>query len=69
MTTEAEARQTLIEVAYDLLAETLYELGVNSPDHDDYRGRPLTGVEIDDLTKKLFRVSQTLKTAQSLSTV
>ena len=69
MATEAEAREVLIETSYDLLSEVLYELSVNDPDHDDYRGRPITGVEIEDIVKKLYRVSSTLKTAQSLSPV
>jgi hypothetical protein len=62
MTIEAEARQTLITVSQELLEDIVSDL--SSSDQ-----RPLTGQELEDMTRKLYRVTSTLKTAQSLSTV
>ena len=69
MATEAEAREVLIVTSREILYDVVAELANTIPDEYTPNPRPLTGVEIDDLIKKLYRVSQTLKTAQSLSTV
>lgn len=61
MATEAEAREFLLQTSEDLIYDVLAVF--------EQAERPLTGVEIEDITKKLFRITQTLKTAQSLSTV
>ena len=69
MATEAEAREVLIITSHEILYDVVAELADSIPDEDTPNPRPLTGVELEDLIKKLYRVSQTLKTAQSLSTV
>ena len=70
MATEAEAREVLIEISKDLLNVILDDLGYpDEVDADREYPRPITGVEIEDIVKKLYRVSSTLKTAQSLSPV
>ena len=69
MATEAEAREVLIITSHEILYDVVVELADSIPDEDTPNPRPLTGVELEDLVKKLFRVTQTLKTAQSLSTV
>ena len=67
MATEAEARATLIDTSKNLLMYAIEDLG-GYPDEPTLI-RPVTGTELEDIIKKLFRVTQTLKTAQSLSTV
>ena len=67
MATEAEARATLIDSSKNILMDVIEDLG-GYPDEPTL-SRPVTGTELEDITKKLFRVTQTLKTAQSLSTV
>lgn len=62
MATEAEARQTLVKTSADILEDIVLDL-------NDTTQRPLTGQDLEDITRKLYRVTQTLKTAQSLSTV
>lgn len=61
MTAEAEARKTLITTAKNIVNDVL----VIITDSED-SNVPLDGDEIEIVVKKLFRVTQTLKTAQSL---
>lgn len=67
MATEAEARVVLIDSSKNILMDVIEDLG-GYPDEPTF-SRPVTGTELEDIVKKLFRVTQTLKTAQSLSTV
>lgn len=62
MTAEAEARKTLIASSKNVLEDIVFEL-------DSSVNFPLTGVDLEDITKKLYRITGTLKTAQSLSVV
>ena len=61
MTAEAEARKTLITTAKNIVNDVLVIIS----DSED-SNVPLDGDEIEIVVKKLFRVTQTLKTAQSL---
>lgn len=61
MTTEAEARKTLINTSKTLLTDS-FELITDAENSNV----PLDGDEIEIVTKKLYRAIQTLKTAQSL---
>ena len=63
MTAEAEARKTLINTGKNLTQDVI-NIIAESQDSDI----PLDGDEIEIITKKLYRVIQTLKTAQSLPT-
>ena len=67
MTTEAEAREVLLKTSSELLKDITYEIDTTLPSAEEYNRHPLTGTEIDDLLKKLYRITGTLKTAQSLS--
>lgn len=62
MTTEAEARKTLIDTSKNILNDVL-DIIITA---EATPGQPLDGDEIEIVVKKLFRVTQTLKTAQSL---
>lgn len=61
MTAEAEARKTLIKTAKNILSDVVVII-----ESSEDSNIPLDGDELEIVTKKLFRVTQTLKTAQSL---